>query len=155
MGQVIAMRRQFKLGLWDRLGAWWARWRQPASLGLRGERWAEKFLRRKGYIIIATHQRDRRLGEIDIIAVDGRTVVFVEVKTRTSHDKGHPAEAVDQHKQRRIIKLALRYLKRHDLLENAARFDIIALTWPASEKTPVVEHFERAFDPQDVGGMFS
>lgn len=149
------MRQKFKRGFWGRLKAWWSQWLQPPSLGLRGERLAERFLRRKGYHIIATHARDRKLGEIDLIAVDGRTVVFVEVKTRTSHDKGHPAEAVDNTKQRRITKLALRYLKRHDLLENAARFDIIAITWPDVQKSPVIEHFERAFEPQGVTGFFS
>jgi putative endonuclease len=149
------MRRQFKLGFWGRWRAWWKAWTTPVPLGLRGERWAEKFLRQKGYVIIATHQRDRRLGEIDIIAVDQRTVVFVEVKTRTSHDKGLPAEAVDSHKQKRITKLALRYLKRHDLLENRARFDIIALTWPENAPTPEVEHLQGAFEPQGVEGFFS
>ena len=56
------------------------------------------------------------LGEMDLIAVDQRTVVFVEVKTRKSHQAGHPAEAVGDAKQRRLTRLALGYLKRHDLL---------------------------------------
>ena len=68
------------------------------SLGQRGEDAAAKFLKRKGYRILARHV-DSRLGELDIIAVDGRTVVFVEVKTRTYDDAGHPAEAIDARKQ--------------------------------------------------------
>lgn len=136
-------------------GRLWDRWFGPQSLGARGERLAAKYLRRKGYAILARGARDRRLGEIDLIAVDGRTVVFVEVKTRTSHDKGHPAEAVDATKQSRIVRLALRYLRRHDLLENAARFDIVAITWPDAQRPPTIEHFPNAFEPSEGGSMFA
>ena len=91
-------------------------WRRYRSLGRRGERAAEPLLRRKGYKIVARGERGP-LGELDLVAVDGRTVVFVEVKTRRSHDAGHPAEAVGPEKQQRLTRLALAYLKRHDLLE--------------------------------------
>ncbi len=71
------------------------------TLGRRGERAAVKYLKRQGYIIL--HRGYRILGgELDVVAVDGHTVVFVEVKTRTTHDAGHPAEAVDQNKQRQL-----------------------------------------------------
>jgi putative endonuclease len=123
-------------------------------LGRRGERAAEKFLKRQGYIILARGERDR-IGELDLVAVDGRTVVFVEVKTRTSHDAGHPVEAIDQDKQRRLTRVALAYLKRHDLLECSARFDIVAVTWPEGAKHPVVEHFPNAFEPAGQGQMFA
>ena len=69
--------------------------------GQRGELAAAKFLRRLGYRIIAHGERDN-LGEIDLIAIDGRTIVFVEVKSRQSTDAGHPADAVDGEKQRRL-----------------------------------------------------
>ena len=75
---------------WPRqIAAWWAGRRRPKSLGYLGERAAERFLRRCGYKIVA---RGSRLpsGELDLVAVDGRTVVFVEVKTRSSHQFGHP-----------------------------------------------------------------
>jgi putative endonuclease len=124
------------------------------SLGRRGEDLAARYLRKRGYTIVARGHRGRT-GEIDLIAVSNRTVVFVEVKTRTAHDAGHPAEAVDERKQQRIIRTALAYLKRHDLLECAARFDIIAITWPADGRKPVVEHFLDAFRPTDFGQMFS
>jgi putative endonuclease len=68
-------------------------WRRYRSLGQRSERAAERYLRHKGYKIVARRERGR-LGELDLVAVDGRTVVFIEVKTRTSHSAGHPAEAV-------------------------------------------------------------
>ena len=80
------------------------------SLGQRGEDAAARFLKRKGYRILARGV-DSPLGELDIIAVDGRTIVFVEVKTRTSTDAGHPAEAIDDRKQRRMTQAALAYLK--------------------------------------------
>ncbi len=89
----------------------------PKTLGQRGEAAAARYLKRLGYIIVARSSHIRR-GEIDLIAVDGRTIVFVEVKTRVSHDAGHPAEAVDRDKQHRLTRLAMVYLKRHHLLEN-------------------------------------
>ena len=134
-----------------------ARWRAlfaPRALGRRGEDLAARHLRRLGYTIVARGHRDN-IGEIDLVAVDGRTVVFVEVKTRTTHDAGHPADAVDDAKQRRLTRLALSYLKRHDLLENAARFDVVAITWPVGKGQPTVEHFINAFEPVGFPGMFS
>ena len=137
-----------------KLPSWLARWRQPRSLGERGERAAAKSLKRLGYRIVG--QRDRwRLGELDLVAVDGRTVVFVEVKTRQSHEAGHPAEAVDAAKQQKLTHLALSFLKRHGLLEYPARFDIVAVTWPAAQRRPTIEHFKNAFEPVGKGQMFS
>src|SRR6267154_3243211 len=107
----------------------------PKTLGQRGEAAAARYLKRLGYVIVGRGSHIRR-GEIDLIAVDGRTVVFVEVKTRISHDAGHPAEAVDREKQRRLTRLAMVYLKRHHLLENPARFDVIAITWPKTQRRP-------------------
>ena len=135
--------------VWHWLGelfsAWRTSWFAPLTLGQRGERAAARFLKKQGYIIIACSQRDH-FGEIDIIAVDGRTVVFVEVKTRSAHDAGHPAEAVDHDKQRRLTRAASSYRKRHDLLETSARFDVIAITWPEGKGTPVIEHIKNAFE---------
>jgi putative endonuclease len=96
-----------------------------------------------------------RLGELDLVAVDGRTVVFVEVKTRHSHDAGHPAEAVDAHKQQRLTRAALAYLKRHGLLECPSRFDVVAVTWTDAAKKPTIEHFQNAFEAVGQGQMFS
>ena len=126
----------------------------PKSLGRRGEDAAARLLRRRGYVIVARGHRDN-IGEIDLVAVDGRTVVFVEVKTRTSHDAGHPADAVDEAKQRRLTRVALSYMKRHGLLECAARFDVVAVTWPEGRGKPMVEHFESAFEAVGFEGMFS
>jgi putative endonuclease len=140
---------------WTRaISGWLQSLRPPTSLDQRGERAAEKYLKRQGYKIIA---RRLRLGggELDLIAADGRTLVFVEVKTRVSHDKGHPAEAVDEAKQRQLTRLGLIYLKRHDLLGHSARFDVVAVTWPKGAKRPSIEHYRSAFEPTGAGQMFS
>jgi len=131
----------------------WIAWDRRLPLGRRGENAAARYLRRLGYIIVARSQRDA-IGEIDVVAVDRRTVVFVEVKTRASHDTGHPAEAVDEDKQRRLTRLALSYLKRHDLLECKSRFDVVAVTWPDGDKRPMIEHYKDAFEAIGVDGMY-
>jgi putative endonuclease len=128
-------------------------WRRYQSLDRRGERAAERFVRRLGYKIVARRERGA-LGELDLVAVDDRTVVFIEVKTRASHAAGHPAEAVDAAKQQKLTQLALAYLKRHDLLETPARFDVVAVTWPAGARQPTVEHFKNAFEAVGRGQMF-
>ena len=128
-------------------------WDRRLPLGQRGENAAARHLRRLGYVIVARGQRDP-IGEIDLVAVDGRTVVFVEVKTRATHDAGHPAEAVDEIKQRRLTRLALSYLKRHDLLECKSRFDVIAVTWPDRNKPPTIEHFKDAFEAVGVNSLY-
>src|ERR1051325_8504580 len=122
----------------QQIDAWWPSWRRPKSLGYLGERAAEKFLRRCGYKIVA---RGSRLpgGELDLVAVDGRTVVFVEVKTRSSQQFGPPQEAVDENKQRRLTRAALSYLKRHGLLEYRSRFDVVAVDWTARSPRPRIE----------------
>ncbi len=126
----------------------------PQTLGQRGETLARRHLKRLGYKLVGGGERDF-LGELDIVAVDGRTVVFVEVKTRATHDAGHPAEAVDAEKQRRLTRLALSYLRRHGLLNQATRFDVIAITWPENAKQPRLEHFQNAFTATGQASMFS
>lgn len=142
------------------LRQWFARGRQIKPLGERGEDAATRYLKRLGYKILVRHQRGAGRGEIDIIAVDlhgarGRTIVFVEVKTRRSLDKGHPADAVDRDKQQQLTRLALSYLKRHGLLEYPSRFDVIAVIWPADARRPQIEHFVNAFEAVGRGQEFS
>ncbi len=124
---------------------WLRRFFPAKSLGQRGEAAAARYLKRRGYKILA---RGDRLdpGELDLVAADRDTIVFVEVKTRQSHDAGHPADAVDAAKQRRLTRLAVTFLKRHRLLERPARFDVIAITWPAGKWFATIEHFKNAFD---------
>ena len=124
---------------------WFGRLFPEKTLGQRGEEAAARYLKRRGYKILARGQR-LPSGELDLVVLDGRTIVFVEVKTRQSSDVGHPAEAVDAVKQRRLTRLAVTFLKRHGLLEYPARFDVVAITWPAGRGRPVIEHFQNAFD---------
>ncbi|MGI9455360.1 MAG: YraN family protein [Aeoliella sp.] len=133
----------------------WLNWlrRKPLPLGLRGERYAARWLRKLGYKIVAGGAGSN-YGEIDLVAVDHETVVFVEVKTRQSHAMGHPAAAVDLAKQRHIVRTALAFLKEHHLLEYRARFDVVALTWPKGARRPRVEHIPNAFEPEDRGQFF-
>ena len=113
------------------------------ALGLRGERAAARFLRKRGHRILARGSRDL-IGELDLVTLDRNQVVFVEVKTRRNHSKGHPVEAVDDRKQQKLNELALAFLKRHGLLESPARFDVIAVTWPDDDRPPQIEHFPHA-----------
>jgi putative endonuclease len=82
-------------------------------------------------------------------------VVFVEVKTRTSQQAGDPSEAVDAEKQRRLTRTALSFLKRHGLLDNSARFDVVAVTWGDAAAKPRIEHIRDAFPATGLRGMYS
>ena len=137
-----------------RLVAWWRKRHASASIGERGEAEAARFLVRLGYRIVARGDRTA-LGEIDLVVIDKRTVVFVEVKTRESHEAGHPAEAVDLVKQQRLTRLGLAFLKRQDLLDCPARFDVVAITWGHGESLPRIEHFINAFEAVGRGQMYS
>lgn len=123
-------------------------------LGNRGERLAARFLRRQGFKILH-RQFHSKLGEVDLIAVDGETVVFVEVKTRRTTAAGDPTEAVTLSKQRQLTKLALAYLKRYNLLERAARFDVVAVIWPDDGGKPEITHYRNAFEAVGRGQMFA
>jgi putative endonuclease len=136
------------------LRSWLAERLPKKSLGRRGEDAATRFLKRLRYRILA-RGLDSRLGELDIIAVEDRTIVFVEVKTRTSTDAGQPADAIDATKQRRMTQSALAYLKSHDLLNHSARFDVVAVTWPENARRPTIEHYKNAFSPVGAGQFFS
>ncbi|MFK7769481.1 MAG: YraN family protein [Mariniblastus sp.] len=123
------------------------------TLGQRGEREAERFLLRQGMVIIHRGFQDK-FGEIDLIVVDGETVVFVEVKTRTSDAKGTPAEAVDEEKQTHLTKTAIGFLKWNRLTECRARFDVISIMWPTQSEEPKIVHIENAFEPVGDFQMF-
>lgn len=123
-------------------------------LGDRGERAAVKFLKQQGYRILAKQHRND-FGEIDIIAQDGETSVFVEVKTRTSAEDGQPFEAVDRRKQEKLTRAALAWLKKRRKLEQPARFDIISILWPEEGSEPELTHYRNAFEPTGRGQMFS
>ena len=95
------------------------------SLGQKGEALAVSFLRKKGYRIKVCNYKTR-IGEIDIIAADGDVLVFVEVKTRESLEYGHPFEAVNARKRKKIASVAMLYLKKFDDLP-PCRFDVVSI----------------------------
>lgn len=97
-------------------------------LGAEGERAAERFLRRRHYVILERNYHCP-VGEVDLVALDGRTLVFVEVKTRTQHGYGTPFDAVDRRKQGQIVRVAQHFISRHDLHDRDVRFDVVGV-WP-------------------------
>jgi putative endonuclease len=122
-------------------------------LGNRGERLAVRRLKKLGYRILARQSRSR-IGELDVVALDGECIVFVEVKTRSSQAAGHPTEAITFAKRQQLTRAALAWLKSHGQLEHRARFDVIAITWGDGAE-PVLEHYQNAFEPVGRGQMFS
>ena len=113
------------------------------SLGKRGEDFAADFLKKKGYKIKERNYRSP-LGEIDIIAISGKTLVFIEVKTRSSTKFGLPFEAVTKRKQGQIAKTALYYMAKKKILEHAARVDVVSII--SNGDTLKAELIENAFD---------
>ena len=112
------------------------------ALGKNGEDLACRELERRGYAILARGYR-RRHGELDIIARDGETTVFVEVKTRRGRQCGAGGEAVHGLKRLRMTRLAVDYLARHGLTARPCRFDVVAIDVAGGE--PAVEVFQNAF----------
>jgi len=116
---------------------------QEKELGKKGEEIALRFLKKKGYKIIERNYVCK-LGEMDIIAREKDTLVFVEVKTRTSMAFGPPQLAVNSTKQMQLSKVALYFLKEKHLEEVKARFDVVAvLLRPRGDE---IELIKDAFD---------
>jgi putative endonuclease len=113
------------------------------QFGKTGESIAVGFLRSQGYRILEQNYRTG-IGEIDIIARDRKTLVFVEVKARTSSRFGNPKSAVTPIKQRKISMVALQYLKATAQMQVKARFDVVAIS--SAETSPQIELIKNAFD---------
>lgn len=114
------------------------------SLGGTGESIAVTFLRGIGFSIVECNFRSV-CGEIDIIARDGRAIVFVEVKCRKNDNYGPPQLAVTPFKQRQISKAALVWLSKKRLYDQEARFDVVAIMLREHD-LPEIEHIRNAFD---------
>jgi len=122
--------------------------RRRQELGKEGEAIAARFLEQRGYRILARRFRTR-LGEIDLVALAGETLVFVEVKLRTGPGFGSPAEAVHPLKQARLARVAALFLQSHApdaVREPVCRFDVVAIRLAAG-RSPDVEHIQDAFRP--------
>jgi putative endonuclease len=128
---------------------WWRRW-----FGSRSERAAARYLRRQGCRIL-TRNYTCPLGELDVVALDGDCIVFVEVRSTGSDDAEKPAWSVDGVKQRRLTDLALYYLRHHRLLDRTARFDVLAISWPEGQREPRIEHHRHAFEAVGRWQMYS
>lgn len=116
---------------------------QKQILGKEGERVAESFLKKKGYRLVERNYRCP-VGEMDLVFLDRRVIVFVEVKTRTDDRFGAPLEAVGSRKQKKMIKAALFFLSQRRLHHRDARFDVVGVSLKGGE--PTVEHVENAFE---------
>ena len=121
--------REWRAGLMDRADRWFERlpWHRGRSAGQQGEDTAARYLTRQGYRIVQRNFRTPR-GEIDLIATNGGTLIFIEVKARTDDAKGTPAAAVDERKQARIRRAAEWYCARYRTQDRSVRFDVVAIS---------------------------
>ena len=110
--------------------------------GTEGESLAVDFLKKKGYRILERNYRFER-GEIDIIAEENETLVFVEVKARRSKTYGDPEDAVTVHKRSQIRKIAEGYLFKKNIESKACRFDVVAIQYDGTKQE--IRHLENAF----------
>jgi putative endonuclease len=113
------------------------------ALGEHGESLAVRALEREGYAVLARRYRTR-LGEIDVIARDGRCLVFVEVKARQHYHCGRPDEQITVRKQRKIVAIARLFLARTPVDADACRFDVVSVSM--EDGHPRVEIIRNAFD---------
>lgn len=117
------------------------------ELGRKGEEAASRFLYRRGYEVIERNWKCYA-GEADIIAKDGNTLVFVEVKTRRDTQKGFPAEAVSAAKRDKYEKIALEYLSKSTMSDMSVRFDVVSLVVVERDKA-LIRHHINAFAVTD------
>ena len=135
------------------IAAAFRRWRNPSSseaphirLGREGEGAAVRALRASGYKILRRNFRAPHGGEVDIVCRQGRELVFVEVKTRSTEDFGRPFSAVDRKKRRLIIRGAIRWLRLLDMPDITFRFDVVeVISGPHGE----IRIIENAFQLPD------
>lgn len=117
--------------------------RKRLELGVLGEKLALKEVRARGYRGIIRNY-SCKLGEIDIIARDGDTLVFIEVKTRRNRSTGYAKEAVNLKKRRQLSKVALYYMKTNGCFDSRARFDVVAVN--VGDEEPKIEIVKNAFE---------
>jgi putative endonuclease len=122
------------------------RWSRDLASGRRGEDLAHRLLRRAGLTVVARNYRPRSgAGEIDVIAWEGTTLVFVEVKSRASDEYGTPDRAVDSEKRKHLERVARDYALRAGVDWGRVRFDIVSIT---AGRWPELRHLRDVFRPQ-------
>ncbi len=114
-------------------------------IGKKGEDTAEKYLKKHGYRIIEKNFKSPS-GEIDIVALDKGTIVFVEVKTRNSDEFGPPELSVTSTKRQKIIKSAFHFLSKKRIKDTPCRFDIVSITRSPDQKEKEVKIIKDAFE---------
>jgi putative endonuclease len=117
--------------------------RERLDLGKRGEELALKKIKRLGYKCVARNYRCP-LGEIDLIAKDGESLVFIEIKTRKGKSLGYAKEAINGRKRRQLSKVALTYLKSNNCGDVKSRFDVVAIN--LNDNKEQIEVIKNAFD---------
>ena len=128
-----------RLSDWLRHRARERHWNPERAVGRRGEDLAQRYLQRQGYTIVSRNYSNRSgPGEIDIVARDGDTVVFVEVKTRLSAEFGAPERAIDREKEEAVWRTARDYCRRADVDPRLLRFDLVTVV---AEEPPRIRHF--------------
>ena len=115
-----------------------------APLGQKSEDLAARLLKSEGAKILARNYQNR-YGEIDLIALEGGQIVFVEVRSRSSTRSGHPVETVNQSKQRKICRAAQAFLRTVPDQQVSPRFDVITVIWSDDERQSELKRYRDAF----------
>ena len=118
---------------------------REAPLGVRGERYAARYLRRQGMKILARN-RTHGKGEIDLIALDGRFLVFVEVRTRAAESHIRIEHTIRRRKREKLRTTIVQLIRKHGRADLTPRLDVIAILWPKDAKAPAdLRHYRNAF----------
>ncbi len=113
------------------------------AVGRWGEHLAADYLRKKGYTILSQNVHTP-FGEIDLIALEGTTLAFVEVKTRATGAFGLPEEAITLKKRQHMIEAAQYYLNEHPEIQEDCRMDVIAIRGKQTDPDVEIVHYENA-----------
>ncbi len=122
--------------------------KEPRHLetGKWGEKVSAKFLKKKGYKLLGSRVHIGTRDEFDLIARDGKVLVFVEVKTRGSEKYGRPASSVNRHKRHTLSRAAVRYIKKLRNPRVCFRFDVVEIIGKIEDiEPPIIRHIENAF----------
>jgi putative endonuclease len=114
------------------------------ALGQRGEALAAAYLEERGYTIVARNWR-RPEGELDLVVARHGLCVFVEVRSRTGVERGHPLETVNASKRARVLRAARLYLDEEKPPAAVFRFDVVGVTFSLDDTPPEIIHIEDAF----------
>ncbi len=124
---------------------------KTSEVGKMAEDAACKFLKKKGYKIVARNYRTR-LGELDIVALDGEVVAFVEVRSKKEGSFGPPGASINDEKSRRLTRAAWNFLTKKGIRDRDCRFDVVSIAYKEGTKSPRIDLFKNAFSPEEYRG---